>query len=217
LEGAEGRLEIKNPPEVIALVGINGCGKTTTAAKLALHLAHLGHSPLIGACDTYRAAANEQIFTWARRFHLDLVQSQRGADAAAVAFDALSAAVARGRDVAILDTAGRLHTKSNLLDELAKMDRVLHRRFPSITRHRWLVIDGSLGTNSIEQARQFHEAIQLTGLLITKLDGSSRGGSLFPIQRELALPIYFIGTGETPDSLQPFTCDDYLRAMLQKN
>jgi fused signal recognition particle receptor len=217
LEGSEGKFSLTQPPEVITLLGINGCGKTTTAAKLAVHFSQLGHSPLLGACDTFRAAANEQIHNWATQLNLDLVQSQHGADAAAVAFDALSAAIARGKDLLILDTAGRLHTKANLLEELVKLNRVLLKRLPSVFIHRWLVIDGSLGTNSLEQARQFHGAVPLTGLVITKLDGSSRGGALVSIYRELRVSIYFVGMGESPDALSPFFVENYLQSLFSSH
>jgi fused signal recognition particle receptor len=214
LAGAEGRLELRRPPEVICLLGINGVGKTTGAAKLGHYFSQKGRDVLLGSCDTFRTAANEQIQCWGDRLQLEIVRSQRGGDAAAAAFDALSAAIARGKDLLILDTAGRLHTKANLLDELGKLLRVLRKRLPEGIFHRWLVVDGSLGTNSLEQARQFHGAVSLTGLMVTKLDGSSRGGSLVAIHRELNLPIYFVGCGEGADDLVPFSVEDYLDGLL---
>lgn len=214
LANAEGSWKIEKPPEVVCLVGINGAGKTTTAAKLAIRQLQQGKAVLLGSCDTFRAAADEQISRWGERFHLDIIHSQRGGDAAAAAFDALSAAVARGKDLLILDTAGRLHTKINLLDELKKLQRVLHGRMPGGNFHRWLVVDGSLGSNSLEQAKTFHEAIQLTGIVLTKLDGSSRGGALVAIHRTLGLPIYFVGCGEGPDDLCPFSVKNYLDDLL---
>ena len=215
LEGAEGRVEIgKNYPEVISLIGVNGAGKTTTSAKLSYLYQNEGYKVLLGACDTFRAAANEQIKSWAERLDIDIVASQHGADSAAVAFDALAAAKSRQRDLVILDTAGRLHTKSNLMKELEKMLRVIHKQDETAPHHSWLVVDGSLGSNSIEQARAFHKSFPLTGLIITKLDGTSRGGALVGIYRELKLPIYFVGLGEQPDDLQPFSARNYANAIF---
>jgi fused signal recognition particle receptor len=215
LEGAEGRVDVGlHKPEVICLVGVNGSGKTTTSAKLAHLYQNEGFSMLLGACDTFRAAANEQIKHWADRLNIDIVASQHGADSAAVAYDALEAAKNRSRDIVILDTAGRLHTKGNLMKELEKMHRVIKKQEPSAPHHSWLVVDGSLGSNSIEQARVFHKSFPLTGLIITKLDGTSRGGALVGIYRELKLPIYFVGLGEQPDDLQPFSAKNYSNAIF---
>ena len=215
LEGAEGRVELgQNQPEVICLVGVNGAGKTTTSAKLAYQYKEGGRSVLLGACDTFRAAANEQIKHWAERLEIDIVASQHGADSAAVAFDAYAAAKSRGRDLVILDTAGRLHTKGNLMKELEKLERVIKKQDETAPHHSWLVVDGSLGSNSIEQARVFHKSFPLTGLIVTKLDGTSRGGSIVGIYRELKLPIYFVGLGEQPDDLQPFSAADYAQAIF---
>ncbi|MGJ8653897.1 MAG: signal recognition particle-docking protein FtsY [Opitutaceae bacterium] len=215
LEGAEGRVELgKNNPEVISLIGVNGAGKTTTSAKLSYLYQNEGYKVLLGACDTFRAAANEQIKAWADRLEIDIVASQHGADSAAVAFDAMAAAKSRNRDLVILDTAGRLHTKGNLMKELEKMLRVIHKQDETAPHHSWLVVDGSLGSNSIEQARAFHKSFPLTGLIITKLDGTSRGGALVGIYRELKLPIYFVGLGEQPDDLQPFSAKNYANAIF---
>lgn len=215
LEGAEGRIDsFTHQPEVITLIGVNGSGKTTTTAKLGKLWQDAGKKPLIGACDTFRAAANEQLHAWCQRLGLDLIASQQGADAAAVAFDAYESAKARQADVLLLDTAGRLHTKENLMKELAKVRRVLQKHDESAPHHAWLVIDGTNGSNAIEQARVFHREFGLTGLIITKLDGTSRGGALVGIYRELRLPIYFVGLGEQPDDLQPFTIDDYTQALF---
>jgi fused signal recognition particle receptor len=216
LEGAEGRLIVKAPPEVICLVGVNGVGKTTTAAKLGAHFTSRGMRVLLGSCDTFRAAANAQIGHWMEKLRLDWIASQRGGDAAAVAYDALSAAIARGSDLLILDTAGRLHTKSNLLEELGKLQRVMKKRLPNAIYHRWLVIDGNVGGNSLEQGRAFHEAFSLTGSIVAKMDSTARGGALVPIYRELKLPVYFMGTGEKPDDLQPFKVEEYLDGLLGK-
>lgn len=215
LAGSEGRLpEFSSKPEVIALIGVNGSGKTTTAAKLGKMFQDQGKTVLVGACDTFRAAANEQLAVWCERLSLDLVASHQGADSAAVAFDAYDAAARRGKDVLILDTAGRLHTKHNLLGELSKIRRVLEKRDAKAPQHRWLVLDGSIGSNSIEQARVFHKQFDLTGLIITKLDGTSRGGALVGIYREMKLPIYFVGLGEQPEDLQPFSIENYVDALF---
>lgn len=218
LKGAEGRIEIgSHRPEVICLIGINGSGKTTTTAKLGHLYQNEGYSLLIGACDTFRAAANEQIKHWADTLGIDIVASHHGADSAAVAYDAYAAAQSRGRDIVLLDTAGRLHTKSNLMMELEKLRRVVQKQDPNAPQHSWLVVDGSLGANSIEQARAFHQSFPLSGLIITKLDGSSRGGALVGIYRELKLPIYFVGLGEQPDDLQPFSAKNYANAIFGIN
>ena len=196
------------------MIGVNGSGKTTTSAKLAWRLKEEGRTVTLAACDTFRAAAVEQLKTWAARLHLEIVASHTGADSASVAFDAWQAAKSRGRDFLIVDTAGRLHTKSNLMDELAKIRRVLQKNDPSAPQHRWLVVDGSLGSNSIEQARVFHQSFGLTGLVVTKLDGTSRGGALVGIYRQLKIPIYFLGLGEKAEDLQPFSVRDYAKAVF---
>lgn len=216
LDGAEGRFQADpaQKPDVIMLVGINGSGKTTTAAKLGKLLQDEGASVLVGACDTFRAAANEQLKTWAERLGLEVVSSHQGADSAAVAFDTCAAAERRGHDVVLLDTAGRLHTKANLMEELRKVRRVLAKRREDLPQHRWLVLDGSIGSNSREQARVFHEALDLTGLVITKLDGTSRGGTLVSIYREMGIPIYFVGLGEKAEDLQPFSAGMYADAIF---
>jgi len=201
-------------PVVIAMIGVNGSGKTTTTAKLAWRLKEDGKTVTLAACDTFRAAAVEQLKSWATRLDLEIIASHTGADSASVAFDAWQAAKARGRDYLIVDTAGRLHTKSNLMEELAKIRRVLQKNDPTAPQHRWLVVDGSLGSNSIEQARVFHQSFGLTGLVVTKLDGTSRGGALVGIWRELKLPIYFLGLGEQPEDLQPFSAENYARAVF---
>jgi fused signal recognition particle receptor len=219
LAGAEGRLEngpraAAGQPTVIAMIGVNGSGKTTTSAKLAWKFKQDGKSVTLAACDTFRAAAVEQLKSWATKLELEIVASHTGADAAAVAFDAWQAAKSRQRDYLIVDTAGRLHTKSNLMEELAKIRRVLQKNDAAAPQHRWLVVDGSLGSNSIEQARAFHRSFGLTGLIVTKLDGTSRGGAIVGIYRELKLPIYFLGLGEAAEDLQPFSVENYAKAVF---
>lgn len=215
LAGSEGKLEaVSGRPAVICMIGVNGSGKTTTTAKLAHKLKADGQSVLVAACDTFRAAAIEQLKSWATRLELDIVASHTGADAAAVAFDAWQAAKARGKDWLIVDTAGRLHTKGNLMEELVKIRRVLQKNDPTAPQHRWLVVDGSLGANSIEQAKVFHQSFGLTGLIVTKLDGTSRGGAIVGIHRQLKVPIYFIGLGEQPEDLQPFSAENYAKAVF---
>lgn len=201
-------------PTVVALIGVNGSGKTTTAAKLGHLLKNDGQNVMLAACDTFRAAAVEQLKSWATRLDLPIVASHTGADAAAVAYDSWQAASSRGCNTLLVDTAGRLHTKSNLMDELAKIRRVLQKHDPAAPHHAWLVVDGSLGSNSIEQAKAFHQSFGLTGLVVTKLDGTSRGGAIVGIWRELKLPIYFLGLGEQPDDLQPFSARSYARAVF---
>ncbi len=221
LAGSEGKLEERGlrgegiaPPTVIAMIGVNGSGKTTTSAKLAWRLKEDGKTVMLAACDTFRAAAVEQLKTWGTKLDLEIVASHTGADAAAVAFDAWQAANSRGRDYLIVDTAGRLHTKSNLMEELAKIRRVLQKNDPTAPQHRWLVVDGSLGSNSIEQAKVFHQSFGLTGLVVTKLDGTSRGGAIVGIYRQLKIPIYFLGLGEQAEDLQPFSAENYARAVF---
>jgi fused signal recognition particle receptor len=215
LAGSEGRAQpAAVPPTVVVLIGVNGSGKTTTAAKLGWRLKQAGDTVLLAACDTFRAAAIDQLRSWATRLDLELVSTGPGADAAAVAFDAVQAARSRGRQWVLIDTAGRLHTKGNLMEELAKIRRVVAKIDPSAPHHAWLVVDGSLGGNSVEQARAFHKSFGLTGLIVTKLDGTSRGGALVAIWRELRLPVFFVGLGEDPEDLQPFSASDYADAVF---
>ena len=201
-------------PVVILLLGVNGAGKTTTAAKLAHRLAAEGHPALLGACDTFRAAAGAQLEAWAARLNVPVVSGKPGADPAAVAFDTVAAGKARGADVVLLDSAGRLHTKAHLLEELRKLVRVAAKAHPGAPHERWLVVDGSLGANSIEQARVFHEAVGLTGLIVTKLDGAGKGGAAIGIARASGVPVRFIGVGEAADDLQPLDATAYARALV---
>ncbi len=215
LEGSEGRIEFrKDEPTVICLIGVNGSGKTTTAAKLGFQCKNDGRSVMLAACDTFRAAAIEQLKEWAKRLNLEIIAGQYGADAAATAFDAYQAAKSRGHDTLIVDTAGRLHTKSNLMDELAKIRSVLQKHDEAAPHYSLLVVDGSLGSNSIEQARVFNEKFGLDGLVVTKLDGTSRGGALVGIYRELKLPVFFLGLGEQAEDLQEYRVDNYVDAIF---
>ena len=201
-------------PAVIMLLGINGAGKTTTAAKLVARWQKNGRRCILGACDTFRAAASEQLNSWAEKTGAEIVSGVAGADPAAIAFDAIKAGVARGADFVILDTAGRLHTKTHLLEELRKVVRVTDKALTGSPHEKWLVVDGSLGANSIEQARVFHEAVRLTGIIVTKLDGSAKGGALVAIVRELGIPVRFIGLGETTEDLVPFNKKAYARSVV---
>ncbi len=215
LGGSEGELKIaQNAPTVICLVGVNGSGKTTTAAKLASLIKKSGKSVVLGACDTFRAAANEQIKTWAERLGVDLVASSHGADSAAVAWDAFQAAKSRGADFLILDTAGRLHNKENLMNELSKIRRVLEKNDPTAPQNSIIVVDGSLGSNSIEQAKAFDKAFKLSAMIITKLDGTSKGGALAGIYRQLKLPILYVGLGERAEDLQKFDVKAYCNSIF---
>jgi fused signal recognition particle receptor len=201
-------------PTVIMLLGINGAGKTTTAAKLVARWQKNGQRCILGACDTFRAAASEQLASWAEKTGAEIVSGAAGADPAAIAFDAIKAGVARGADFVILDTAGRLHTKTHLLEELRKVVRVTDKALTGAPHEKWLVVDGSLGANSLEQAKVFHEAVQLTGIIVTKLDGSAKGGALVAIVRELGVPVRFIGLGETSEDLVPFNKKAYARSVV---
>jgi fused signal recognition particle receptor len=214
LLGEPGRLELDGPPSVILVVGVNGTGKTTTIGKLASRLSEHGHSVLLAAADTFRAAAEEQLEIWADRAGADFVGSERGGDPAAVAYDAIEAATARGRDVVIVDTAGRLHTQTNLMEELAKMRRVIERRLEGAPHETLLVIDATTGQNGLQQARLFREAVDVSGVALTKLDGSAKGGVALAIAHELGLPVKLVGVGERIEDLRPFDPQDFARALL---
>ena len=199
---------------VVSLVGVNGTGKTTTAAKLAHLLQSQHHSAVLAACDTFRAAAIEQIKLWGQRLQVPVIAGNYGADPASVAHDAITAAVARKSDYLIIDTAGRLHTKHNLMLELQKVHRVMAKQLPGAPHETLLVLDATTGMNALNQAREFHKTIHLTGLVITKIDGTSKGGMVVAIQRELGLPIKFVGLGEQPDDLQPFDAAQFSAALF---
>jgi fused signal recognition particle receptor len=201
---------------VVSIVGVNGTGKTTTAAKLA-HLVQAQHkTALLAACDTFRAAAIEQIKLWGQRLKVEVIASAYGADAAAVAHDAVAAAQARKTDFLFIDTAGRLHTKRNLMQELQKLHRVIGRQLPGAPHEVLLVLDATTGMNALNQAREFNKAVPLTGLIVTKLDGTSKGGMVVAIQQELGLPIKFVGLGEQADDLQPFDPKQFAQALFEE-
>ena len=212
--GAPPILELAARPTVILVVGVNGTGKTTTIGKLAQKLREHGRSVLVGAADTFRAAAEEQLEIWAERAGADFVGSPRGADPAAVAFDAVEAAGARGHDIAIIDTAGRLHTQTNLMAELEKVRRVVASKLDGAPHETLLVVDATTGQNGLQQARLFGDAVQVTGVALTKLDGSARGGVAIGIAVELGLPVKLVGVGEGIDDLRPFDAHDYARALI---
>lgn len=201
-------------PKVILITGVNGSGKTTTTAKLG-HLAkRQGLTPLLAAADTFRAAGAHQLKLWADRLKLDVVVGAHGADCAAVAFDAVKAAVSRKADVVLIDTAGRMHTKQPLMDELQKVQRSIGKALPGAPHENWIVLDATLGNNAVVQARMFKECVDLTGVVIAKLDGSSKGGFIFTIRKELDLPVHFVGLGEGEDDLAPFDSKEFVKGFL---
>ena len=199
---------------VVSLVGVNGVGKTTTAAKLANRVKTAGGKPMLAACDTFRAAAIEQLNLWGTQLNIPVVSSNYGADPASIAHDAANSALGNNNDYLFIDTAGRLHTKHNLMRELEKLHRVIGDKVHGAPHETLLVIDASTGMNALNQAKEFNKSVPLTGLVITKLDGTSRGGMVVAIQHELDLPVKFIGLGEQPDDLRPFSAADYARALF---
>lgn len=221
---AELRALLKDPPplnlgrdplEVVLVVGVNGSGKTTTVAKLAHRFREQGRRVLLAAADTFRAAAGEQLEIWAERAGVPCIGGQPGADPGAVLFDALQAARARGYDLVLADTAGRLHTKYNLMQELQKVRRVAAKAVPGAPHEVWLVLDATTGQNALPQAREFHQAVGVTGLILTKLDGTAKGGAVFAIARELGLPVRFVGVGEGLEDLLPFDADAFVEELFE--
>jgi fused signal recognition particle receptor len=214
---ASNQAELRNSGNgvtVVSIVGVNGTGKTTTAAKLAHFIQSRRQTALLGACDTFRAAAIEQIKLWGQRLKVDVIAGAYGADAAAVAHDAVAAAQARNTNYLFIDTAGRLHTKHNLMQELQKLHRVMGKQLPGAPHEVLLVLDATTGMNALNQAREFNKAAPLTGLIVTKLDGTSKGGMVVAIQKELGLPIKFVGLGEQADDLQPFDARQFAEALF---
>ncbi len=201
-------------PTVVLVVGVNGVGKTTSIAKLARHLQRSGHSVLLAAADTYRAGAVAQLETWAERLGVECVSGRSGGDPAAVAFDAVEAAISRGVDVVLIDTAGRLHTQEGLMAELGKVVRVIKRKLPEAPHEVFLVLDGTVGQNAVQQGKLFAQVIAPTGLIVTKLDGSARGGALVALRRELDTPVRFIGLGEALDDLEPFDAASWAAGLV---
>jgi fused signal recognition particle receptor len=208
--------EISGGTCVVSIVGVNGTGKTTTSAKLAHYFQAQKKSVLLAACDTFRAAAIEQIKLWGARLKVEVIAGSYGADAASVAHDAVTAAQARQADYLFIDTAGRLHTKHNLMQELQKLHRVIGKQLAGAPHEVLLVLDATTGMNALNQAREFNKAVPLTGLIVTKLDGTSKGGMVVAIQKELGLPIKFIGLGEQPDDLQPFDAKQFAQALFEE-
>jgi fused signal recognition particle receptor len=207
-------IDFSSQPSVILIVGVNGSGKTTSIAKLGKRFVQEGHSVLLGAADTYRAAAVDQLEIWAERLGLAIISGQMGGDAGAVAYDTVKAAIARQTEIVLIDTAGRLHTRFNLMEELKKVHRVVGKAMPGAPQHVWLVMDATTGQNALQQARAFKDAVKVSGVILAKLDSSARGGMAFAIQRELDLPILFAGLGEKADDLQPFDPDAFVDGIL---
>ncbi|MFN8216955.1 MAG: signal recognition particle-docking protein FtsY [Solirubrobacterales bacterium] len=208
-------IDLSGEPAVLMMVGVNGTGKTTTIGKIAWHLSkEMGLKVVLAAGDTYRAAASEQLAEWAQRAGAELIRGQEGADPGAVAFDAISAAKARGADVVIVDTAGRLHTQGNLMDELGKVKRVIAKQIPEAPHETLISIDATTGQNGLRQAKVFSEAVELDGVVLTKLDGTAKGGIALAIASELGIPVKLIGVGETLEDLRPFDPGDYANALL---
>ncbi len=214
--GAQEEVLELHKPEVILVVGVNGVGKTTTIAKLAHYYAEQGKKVIIAAGDTFRAAASEQLSIWADRVGVSIVKHKEGADPAAVVFDACASAVAKDADLVIVDTAGRLHTKVNLMEELKKIGRVADKQIPGAPHQTLLVLDGTTGQNAVSQAKLFGEAVPVTGIVVTKLDGTAKGGVVISIKEELGVPVRWIGVGEQMDDLRPFNAKEFANALFDK-
>lgn len=214
MQVGETAYEFENRQSVVMVIGVNGVGKTTSVGKLAGILKGQGRKVLIAAADTFRAAAGEQLAEWAHRAGVDIISAGEGADPASVIYDAVSAAKARGVDVLLCDTAGRLHNKKNLMEELKKMNRIIDREFPDAHRENLIVLDGTTGQNALAQAREFGEVADLTGIILTKMDGTAKGGIAVAIQSELHVPVKYIGVGETVEDLQKFHSDEFVNALF---
>ena len=210
-------ISLEKKPSVILIVGVNGSGKTTTIAKLAARFNGEGRKILLGAADTFRAAAADQLQVWGDRLKVEVIAGAFESDPGAVAFNSVQAGIARGVDIVMIDTAGRLHTRFNLMEELKKVNRVVGKALPGAPHEAWLVLDATIGQNALQQARSFKDAVNVTGVILSKLDSSARGGMAFAIQRELGLPILFAGLGEKPEDLQPFNPDAFVDGILSNN
>ncbi len=208
------QLNMDTKPSVLMIIGVNGVGKTTSIGKIAAHYKSEGKKVLVAAADTFRAAAIDQLGVWCERAGVDMIKQGGGSDPAAVVFDAASAAKARGADLLIIDTAGRLHNKKNLMDELAKIDRVISRELPDSARETLLVLDATTGQNAVNQAKEFRHAADISGLILTKLDGTAKGGIVFSIKRELDIPVKFIGVGEGIEDMKPFDAKEFTDALF---
>ena len=208
-------LKLDTKPSVILVIGVNGVGKTTSIGKIAAELKSQGKKVVVAAADTFRAAAAEQLTVWCERAGVDIVKQNAGADPAAVVFDAINAVKSRGADVLLIDTAGRLHNKKNLMDELAKIDRVIGRELSGCSKETLLVLDATTGQNAVLQAKEFKVASNITGLILTKLDGTAKGGIVLSIKKELGIPVKFIGIGEKIDDMKPFSADEFAGALFE--
>lgn len=213
--GEHEALNLSTKPSVILVIGVNGVGKTTSIGKIAADLKQRGKKVVVAAADTFRAAAAEQLTVWCERAGVDIIKQGAGADPAAVVFDAINAVKSRGADVLIIDTAGRLHNKKNLMDELAKIDRVIGRELPEAAKETLLVLDATTGQNAVYQAKEFKEASRITGLILTKLDGTAKGGIIISIRKELGIPVKFIGVGEQIDDMKPFDSKEFASALFE--
>ena len=210
-------LRLTTKPSVIFVIGVNGVGKTTSIGKISAELERQGKKVVVAAADTFRAAAADQLAVWCDRAGVDLVRQAQGADPASVVYDAIGAAKSRGADVLIVDTAGRLHNKKNLMDELSKMNRVIGRELPDADVETLLVLDAATGQNGVSQAKEFKNAANITGLILTKLDGTAKGGVVLSIKRELGFPVKFIGVGEQIDDMKPFDAEEYVKALFEND
>ena len=209
--------EFENRKSVVLLIGVNGVGKTTSVGKLAGQLKDKGKKVMVAAADTFRAAAIEQLTEWAHRANVEIIAQKEGSDPAAVIYDAVTSAKARNTDLLLCDTAGRLHNKKNLMEELKKINRVIEREYPEAFRETLVVLDGTTGQNALAQAKEFNEVAEITGIVLTKLDGTAKGGIAIAIQSELGIPVKYIGIGEKIDDLQKFNAEDFINALFQKN
>jgi fused signal recognition particle receptor len=214
---ADNAYEFETRKSVVLLIGVNGVGKTTSVGKLAGQMKEMGKKVMVAAADTFRAAAIEQLTEWAHRANVEIIAQKEGSDPAAVIYDAVTAAKARNTDVLLCDTAGRLHNKKNLMEELKKIDRVIEREYPEAYRETLVVLDGTTGQNALAQAKEFNEVAEITGIVLTKLDGTAKGGIAIAIQSELGIPVKYIGIGEKIDDLQKFNAEDFINALFQKN